>query len=636
MIWQKIVKMGRAELSSRLAQEMDKRKDWIRMKLGLNWGLVRVEGKEWSGLCGGKDGREDYWKRERGEDVKKLLRQADRWCEGCGQLLGYERDDWAGVDGEMQWHRDAVHGREAKLEPWFKVPYLNFELVGDHKVIWELNRHQHWIVLARAWRMTGQDKYRRRVEQEWEDWKRSNPYPLGINYASALEVAYRAMSWLWVEDLTGWNLKGMSEALGIAGRHLDLYLSEYFAPNTHLLGEAVALYWIGEARQEWAGAEDWAKKGWRIIEEQTRRQVQSDGVYFEHSTHYHVYALELFLLARQVRVTANGPVGQEMEDVIDRMMEVVAVLSQGGIAARMGDDDGGRLFDAGKNQAEDLAGALVFGAILRGRKEWKSLGGKAPEQALWWFGAEKVACYEGWAAEDWKGKSQLLKASGWAVLVEGRSKPWQLTMDAGPMGVYGHCHADALSVQLTHEGIEWLVDPGTGSYMEADRRSYFRSTIAHNTLTIGGASQARERGPFGWEKNIGAKVEEWVEAEWGERIAGVVEWEGGWMHRRSVERSEGRYHLKDEVWRQGEGSGQLVEIRFGIGPEIEVEASAEGVTLKHGADHLRLMGGLGWGMDWQTGRYSRVYGKEEEVQTLRYQRWVEDRAEFEFFLIPGI
>ena len=60
-------------------------------------------------------------------------------------------------------------------------------------------------------------------------------------------------------------------------------------------------------------------------------------------------------------------------------------------------------------------------------------------------------------------------------------------------------HADALSVEVRHDGVEVLVDPGTYCYHgEPAWRSYFRSTLAHNTLEVAGASQAVEAGPFLW------------------------------------------------------------------------------------------------------------------------------------------
>ena len=94
-------------------------------------------------------------------------------------------------------------------------------------------------------------------------------------------------------------------ALALNGRHIERYLSTYFSPNTHLLGEAVALFFIGTLCPQISSAEDWKKNGWRIVQEEILRQVRPDGVYFEQSLYYHVYALDFFLHARLL-ASRNG------------------------------------------------------------------------------------------------------------------------------------------------------------------------------------------------------------------------------------------------------------------------------------------------------------------------------------------
>src|SRR5581483_6622484 len=91
--------------------------------------------------------------------------------------------------------------KRAPLAPWFRINFLDFGLVGDHKVIWELNRHQHLVTLAKAWCLSDDQRYASELEAEWYSWQKDNPYPLGINWASTLEVAFRTMSWLWVRQL---------------------------------------------------------------------------------------------------------------------------------------------------------------------------------------------------------------------------------------------------------------------------------------------------------------------------------------------------------------------------------------------------------------------------------------------------
>ena len=216
-------------------------------------------------------------------------------------LLGYENLDYG---AEIDWHLDRVHDKRAPLDPWFKIPFLDFAVVGDHKVTWELNRHQHLVTLAKAWLLTKDDKYLRELIAQWRSWVRANPYPLGINWGSTLEVAFRSLSWIWVDRLLADNATAaefraeLMPALAFHGRYIERYLSTYFSPNTHLLGEALALFFIGTLYPQMPRAARWKDEGWKILLHESGRQVRPDGVYFEQSLYYHVYTLDFFLHAR--------------------------------------------------------------------------------------------------------------------------------------------------------------------------------------------------------------------------------------------------------------------------------------------------------------------------------------------------
>ncbi|HEV7194777.1 MAG TPA: heparinase II/III-family protein, partial [Pedococcus sp.] len=100
--------------------------------------------------------------------------------------------------------------------------------------------------------------------------------------------------------------------------------------------------------------------------------------------------------------------------------------------------------------------------------------------------------------------------------------------DGGPHGflsIAAHAHADALSVEVRSKGVDLLVDPGTYCYHgEPAWRSYFRSTLAHNTIEVDGANQSVEGGPFLWSSctdavvdrvELGQRVQTWSGHHWG-------------------------------------------------------------------------------------------------------------------------
>ena len=155
------------------------------------------------------------------------------------------------------WHLDPVNRKRAPLVFWSDVPYLAPEC-GDHKIIWELNRHQHWIALGRAFWLTGDARYRDRFVAELGSWIDRNPPLMGINWASMLELAFRSLSWMWAiqffvddhkDEGSPW-LVDLLLALDRQLTHVERNLSYYFSPNTHLLGEALALYVAGRALPE--------------------------------------------------------------------------------------------------------------------------------------------------------------------------------------------------------------------------------------------------------------------------------------------------------------------------------------------------------------------------------------------------
>jgi hypothetical protein len=493
---------------------------------------------------------------------RRIVQDADRILEHKFCLLGYEEVQY---DREIDWHFDAVHGKSSPRIAWFRVPFLDFDHVGDHKIIWELNRHQHLVTLAKAYRLTNKNSYATELFDQWYDWQQKNQYPTGINWASSLEVAFRSMSWLWVWHL----LEGTAAvparfpfdlygALMQAGRYIERFLSTYFAPNTHLIGEAVALFFMGCLAPESRVTRRWQELGWGIILQQAKSQVLPDGMHFEQSTYYHVYALDFFIHAR-VLADRNGiAVPSEFDATIERMLNVLQVLGQSGSVPQFGDDDGGRVFDSGRNCRNHMFDPLATGALLFHRADLKTAVGAPTEESLWLFGKNGMQNFATLVTAEKKGSSASLDASG--VYVMSGPEGQQLIIDAGPQGRgwAGHGHADALSVQLSIRNRQILVDPGTCSYVDVTgERDYFRATRSHSTVEIDGVSQAKPSGSFKWSNLAHASAERWITGEGFDFFMGS---HGGYdrlespvVHQRTV------FYLKPQFW-------VVRDVLKGVGP----------------------------------------------------------------------
>ena len=416
-------------------------------------------------------------------------------------LLGLEID----TGPEIRWRRDYVSGKETAPAYFRLIPYLDSARSGDHKNIWELNRHQHLVLLAQAHRLTGRQDFLVEIGHQLDSWFQANPFQRGINWASALEVGLRSLSWMWVDRLVGARIEAaqrrrLLEGLYRHALHLEANLSVYFSPNTHLLGEAVALHALGVMFRGIAGARRWEQRGAHVVAGEMERQVRSDGSHFEQSTYYHVYALDMFLF----HAVLSQP-SESYRRKLERMAQYLdALMGPGRSLPSMGDDDGGRFFHPfGPRDRFGRATLAACGCFLD-HPEWIGDEEDLHDYATWWLGPRAGIGGARGAA----GASCWFADAGAAVMRAGAA---HCIVDAGPFGVFrgGHSHADTLSIAARTGSQDLLIDPGTFSYSDSRWRDVFRGTAAHNTVRLNRLDQADPAGAFGWRNLPQVMLRQW-------------------------------------------------------------------------------------------------------------------------------
>lgn len=408
----------------------------------------------------------------------------------------------------IDWHLDPLRRRRSPLVHWSRVPYLDVDLVGDHKVIWELNRHQHLVTLGQAYCLTGDERYASTIVRQLNEWMDANPPKLGINWSSSLELSFRAISWTWAlhlvresAALTPLFAKRVMKFLYIHARHIAAHLSTYFSPNTHLTGEALGLLYIGTCFDEFHDAPRWRELGWSILERELERQVRPDGIYFEQTTWYQRYTADFYLHALQLRERSGFTVGADTRQRISGIIDPLVHLTDPcGLTPLIGDDDGGQLLPLSVAEPNDFRSTLAHAAVLLQRSDCAALAASATSNLPWLVGEPGLVTFDAIEQRSPQETARLFADGGYFVA---RNR-WAadadfLVVDCGPHGALscGHAHADALSVVLTLAGCAVLVDPGTGSYVAPDR-DQFRTTAAHNTLTVDDAPSSEPDRPFRW------------------------------------------------------------------------------------------------------------------------------------------
>jgi hypothetical protein len=461
-----------------------------------------------------RDKIRDYVFRHHPEWIDRAVRESDRLLQHELDLLGYTN---LKPGPRIDWHRDPVTGYSWPRQYWADYDPVSSRS-GDAKIIHELNRQQHLPRLAKVFLLTGEERYAREALSQIEDWIQQNPKWMGINWSSSLEIAIRSVSWMWtlflllpskvIDEISAGHIcKSLFDQLN----HVYRYPSLYSSPNTHLIGEAAALFMGGMVFAEYPHAAAWRSFGATMLIEQMQRQVNEEGVYGELSSYYHCYAADFYLQAMLLAHRHRFAFPEWMWKTLSRMFEFISHMTRAdGTIPFCGDDDGGRALCLAARDYRNFRDGLCTAAIQRGRSDFKYQAGEFAEDSMWLVGEDSWKIFESLDSHPPLSTHYFCPQAGYFI----QRSAWagndsHLVFDCGGLGMAagGHGHADALSIALFAGGTDLLVDPGTAVYNgAADWRNYFRSTRAHNTVVVDGLDQSEMAGTFSWKRKADARV----------------------------------------------------------------------------------------------------------------------------------
>jgi hypothetical protein len=416
----------------------------------------------------------------------------------------------------IDWHRDYKNDKKAPLRYCRDIDYRDFSEVGDFKYIWEINRHQHLISLAKAYYITGNQEYKNEIRNQILDWIEANPYKKGINWASSLELATRLISWSWawvfLGDIDEGCRKTWIESIYKHCVFISHNFSKYSSANNHLIGEAAGLFIASILWPFGKESEGWQKKSFRILVDEMEKQNYADGVNKEQAISYQRFVLDFFILAGLLGEKNGIAFPETYWKRIEKMLIFVAsVMDKNGNVPNIGDSDDGYAVILSEGEGDSYRSLLATGAILFERGDFADKAGRFDEKSFWLSGIE-----------GWEKYNALVKRSfipvktfdqgGYYILSshEDTEDEIKFIFDCGPLGylsIAAHGHSDALSFVLNIGGKEFFIDPGTYVYStQKEWRDYFRGTSAHNTLRIDAGDQSISGGNFMWIKKAQARL----------------------------------------------------------------------------------------------------------------------------------
>lgn len=568
----------------------------------------------------------------------RLIATADELMAGRAEYFGVPRDDMV----TPNWSWDPKTGRQAPTDRYaFDIPYRDENSVGDIKQLWEPSRHQHLTVLAAAYALTGDERYADRVAEHLRSWWAANPPLRGVHWVSGIELGIRLISWVWVRRLLDrWSgaaalFEDNPEALHQIWHHqrwLGALSSHGSSANNHVIAEAAGQLAAACAFDWFPESPSWRASALRVFDDQLHRNTFASGLNRELATEYHGLVLELGFAAAVEADAAGVRVPDTTWLVLMRMCDALAaVLDTKLRPPRQGDaDDGhGLIVDgAGQNRWASL---LHTGDLLFGRQKWW------PDTPADDVRTPLVVALTNGPRTDAVRPAERpthLTDAGMTILraTDESGEIW-CRCDGGPHGflsIAAHAHADALSVEVRHNGVDILADPGTYCYHgQPAWRAYFRSTLGHNTLELDEKDQSLSGGPFMWTRHARTRV---LIADQDTPPGGVARWAAehdGYargrepaVHRRHVrlDPEQREVRVLDHVLAPGVHRCRLV---FHLGPDVEAELDEHVARLSwpDSSATLTLPGELTWTAhrgeeDPPLGWYSTDFGRRQPATTL--------------------
>ena len=494
----------------------------------------------------------------------------------------------------LPWHTDFKTGRQWPPAYCGDIEYSELDQPTDVKVPWELSRCQHFTRLGIAYWLTGSEQYAAEFVAETSDWIEANPFSYGVNWACAMDVALRAVSWIWgFHFFAGSRACADAEfrrrflrALFLHGEFIVRHLEKADLNGNHYVCDGIGLVFLGCFFRRARPARSWLALGRRIVEREIFEQTTPDGVDFEQSTAYHRLVLEAFLTGYELLRRHGDPPPDACWHRIERMCEFVqAYTKPDGRAPLIGDADDGRVQILGGQAIGDHRYLLSHAAVIFERGDFKASAGRCWEETFWLLGADAPDRFRGVRSQE-SPQSAAFAGAGFYVL---RSPDAHLIIDCGEVGMRGrggHGHNDILNFELSLNGLNVVTDCGAYLYTASrEWRNRFRSTAFHNVLQIDGEELNRFVAPDAlWQLHDDARPIEPV-LHVGERADSFRGGHSGYsrlvpplVHVREVivEKGRPRVLLRDSV--SGSGTHTLVW-RFHVDPSATPEVAGTDVCL---------------------------------------------------------
>jgi hypothetical protein len=386
----------------------------------------------------------------------------------------------------------------------FETRKTNFHF-KDIKFVWEPCRFGWAFILARAFRITGDEDYSLCFWKYFEQFEKSNPPYFGANWISGQEVGIRLIGITFAASVLR-NSKHSTEvrqqklvsSLVNHAQRISLTLPYARAQrNNHLLSEAVGLFTAGVILTRHPQSSNWKKKGWDIFIKAIADQIDEDGVFIQHSMNYHRLMLHDALWFNTMASLAGMDLPRTTKEKLLKSIKWLMAQMEisNGKTPNLGHNDGSNFLMLDCCDYSDYRPTVQAGSIAFLDRRALPFG-KWDESCIWLgLNLQKNSPLE---KKNIDPESVLKLQKG------------NLTLYLSAANFYARpAHADQLHADIWWKGINIAQDAGTYQYnLPAPWNNSLGKTLVHNTVTVDEKDQMIWAGKFLWLDWAQARISE--------------------------------------------------------------------------------------------------------------------------------
>lgn len=406
----------------------------------------------------------------------------------------------------IDWHCDFKSGSRWPPRKFYKR-YIttDYSNNSDVKVPWELSRCHHLLWLGQAYLLLKDEKYAEEIVSQIDNWINENPLMYSINWTCAMDVAIRAINWLYAV-----NMIMDSQSIGapfITKFTKSLYEHGFFIfrnlekgypySKNHYASDIAGLLFLGQFFIDTGEGEKWWNFALREFFSEVRQQILPSGVHFERSTSYHRLMTELFFYSYLLLKRVGAGIPPDIRYRVQSMFDFILYYSRpDGSAPNFGDNDNGRVLPFIRYCFDDHRYLLSSASIEFSSPLYKKYSDGLSVDAFFLMDANAATRFNAICSTPDKLSSRFFPDAGFCSIRHGDF--YMLITNSEISGFPDtkrnscgtHTHADLLSFELAIGDSTFIVDPGSYIYTASiQERNQFRGTSCHNTLTVDGLDQ---------------------------------------------------------------------------------------------------------------------------------------------------